>query len=165
MYRVCVATVDATRARLFTLERTMEADATRERLTEHTDLVNPARRRPGGLFSDTRSGTNRTGGLQYTFDDHRDAHIDSLDAEFGRAVVAELRRLLEAAPAQRLIVCATPRMLGELRSAGVPRRDGMVVDELARDLVELRAADLRDRLAAYGLLPARPPRAVLARGV
>jgi protein required for attachment to host cells len=164
MYRVCIAIVDATRARLFTFERTLEAEATtHEELREHTDLVNPARRRPGESFTDS-AGTNRVGGLQYTFDDHRDAFVNNLEAEFARTVIAELQRLLDAAPARRLIVCASPRMLGELRAVGVPRRAGLVVDEVARDLVELRATDLRDRLASYGLLPERPPRPTLARG-
>jgi protein required for attachment to host cells len=163
MYRVCIATVDATRARLFTFERTLEAEATHEELREHTDLVNPARRRPGESFSDS-PGTNRVGGLQYTFDDHRDAFVNNLEAEFARTVIAELQRLLDGAPARRLIVCASPRMLGELRAVGVPRRAGLVVDEVARDLVELRATDLRDQLASYGLLPARPPRPTLTRG-
>jgi len=164
MYRACIAIVDATRARLFTFERTTEPDAMRDELHEHTDLANPARRHPGELFADRRPGSNRTGGLQSTFDDHRGGHIDNLDAEFARTVVGEVLRLLDTAPAQRLIICAAPRMLGELRAAGIPRRDGVVVDEVPRDLVELRPANLRDQLAAYGLLPARPPRAVSARG-
>jgi hypothetical protein len=55
-------------------------------------------------------------------------------------------------------------MLGELRAAGIPRRDGVVVDEVPRDLVELRPGNIRDQLATYGLLPARPPRPAFARG-
>jgi protein required for attachment to host cells len=162
MYRACIAIVDATRARLFTFERATEPDAMRDELTEHTDLVNPARRHPGELFSDGRPGGSR--GPQSTFDDHRDGHIDNLDAEFARTVIGALLRLLDATPAQRLIICAAPRMLGELRAAGIPRRDGVTVDEVPRDLVELRPANIRDQLAAYGLLPVRPPRAVVARG-
>jgi hypothetical protein len=40
-----------------------------------------------------------------------------------------------------------------LRAAGIPRRDGLVVDEVPRDLVELRPANIRDQLAAYGSCP------------
>lgn len=165
MYRVCIATVAAVRARLFTFERSLEAEATHEELREHADLVNPGRRHPGALLRDNRPGINRTGGLQNAFDDHRDGFVDNLDAEFARTIVAELQRMLDDAPAQRLIACAGPRMLGDLRAAGLPHRDGMVVDEVARDLVDLRATDLRDRLASYGLLPARPPRRAAGRGV
>src|SRR5437762_2350966 len=98
MYRACIAIVDATRARLFTFERSTEPDAMREALHEHIDLVNPARRHPGELFADRRPGSNRTGGLQSTFDDHRRGHIDNLDAEFARTVVGELLRLLDIFP-------------------------------------------------------------------
>jgi protein required for attachment to host cells len=164
MYRACIAIVDATRARLFTFERTTEPDAMREALREHTDLVNPARRHPGELFADRRPGTNRTGGLPSTFDDHRGGHIDNLDAEFARTVVGALQRMLDVSPVQRLIVCAAPRMLGDLRAAGVPRPDGVIVNEIPRDLVELRPSSIREQLATYGLLPARPPRPALARG-
>jgi protein required for attachment to host cells len=157
MYRACIAVVDASRARLFTLERSADGGELLEELVEQRDLANPARRlRPSELFSDTRPGTGRTGGVQYAFDDHRDAHVDRLDAEFARAVVDELAALLRSARAQRLILCASPRMLGALRDVGRElRRDMLVIDEVPRDLVKLTPTDLRDQLASYGLLPQR----------
>src|SRR5690349_8311670 len=97
MYRACIAVVDASRARLFTLERSTDASDVHEEISEQRDLINPARRhRTAELFSDTRPGTNRIGGLQYAFDDHRDAHLDALDAEFSRAIVGELAALLRS---------------------------------------------------------------------
>ena len=87
---------------------------------------------------------------------HRDAHVEQLDAEFARAVVGEIETLLGSARAQRLILCASPRMLGELRDAGrEPRHDMLVIDEVPRDLVKLTPTELRDQLASYGLLPSR----------
>jgi protein required for attachment to host cells len=158
MYRACIAVVDASRARLFRLERSAQAEGLTEQLIEEHDLINPARRlRPSQLFSETRPPSGRTGSLQFTVDDHRDAHIDALDAEFSRTVVGELLTLLHTTNAKRVIVCASPRMLGELRQAGLPR-DGVELDEVPRDLVKLTAAQLRDQLEAYGLLPAPPPR-------
>jgi protein required for attachment to host cells len=159
MYRACIAVVDASRARLFTYERATDAEGLSERLTEERDLVNPARRlRPVDLFSDSRPGTGRTGDLQYRLDDHRDAHIEQLDAEFSRAIVDQLVELLRSNHAQRLILCASPNMLGELRGVGVDlRRGDLAIDEVARDLVKLTPVQLRDRLTDYGLLPARPP--------
>jgi protein required for attachment to host cells len=157
MYRACIAVVDASRARLFTLERSTETGDLREELSEQRDLINPARRhRPSELFSDTRPGTSRTGGRQYAFDDHRDAHIDQLDTEFAREVASELAALIRSAHARRLILCASPHMLGELRGVGRElRRDMLVIDEVPRDLVKLAPAELRDQLASYGLLPPR----------
>jgi len=96
--------------------------------------------------------------LQYGLDDHREAHIDAFDAEFARRIVDELATLLRASHAQRLIVCASPNMLGELRKAQGALPHDLAVDELARDLVKLTPAQLRDHLVGYGLLPARPER-------
>lgn len=160
MRRTYVAIVDATRARLFTYQREAVADGVREDFVEVSDLVNPARhQRPSELFSDTRPGSSRTGNLQYTFDDHRAAHIAEIDAAFARSIVADLARLLKATPADRLILCASPNMLSELREALEPLRlDRSIVDERAVDLTKLTEAQIRDHLAAYELLPARPPR-------
>ena len=161
MYRACIAVVDASRARLFTYERSSEVDGLKEHLIEERDLVNPARRlRPVDLFSDSRPGSSRTGDLQYGLDDHRDKHIDALDAEFSRLIIDQLVEVLRAAHAQRVILCASPRMLGELRESGSElSREGVEIDELDRDLVKLTVPQLREHLASYGLLPARPPRA------
>jgi protein required for attachment to host cells len=155
MYRVCIALVDATRARLFTLDRVDDGAETHEELVERTDLVNPQRRRrPSELFSDTRPGSSRVGQLQYAFDDHRDHHISQLDEKFARAVMATLRELIDERPTQRVIVCASPRMLGKLRASapGILPHD-LTFDELPRDLVKLSPADVRAGLARQGVLP------------
>jgi protein required for attachment to host cells len=153
--RTCIAVVDATRARLFTFDRNHKADGVRERLTEVSDLVDPARRlTPSELFSDSRPGASRVGPRQYGFDDHRERHLDRLDAEFCRAIVGELGRLLDRIPCERLILCAGPRMLGMLRPLTRPlRHRDLEIDELARDLVKLTKPQLRQHLAARGTLP------------
>lgn len=158
MQRTIIAVADASRARIFTFDRTEEVGGTREALSERTDLVNPARRRtPSQLFSDTRTNTSRTGGKYYGLDDHRDAHIDELDAEFASAVAAAIERALHDTGAKRVIVCASPRMLGILRATDL-RRDGIVVDELGRDYVKMTPTQLHEQLVAHGLIPASPPR-------
>lgn len=162
MHRTCIAVVDATRARLFTYDRSTEPEGPREQLVERADLVHPARRRrPSELFRDTRPGSSRTGALGYAFDDRRAASLQRMDADFARQIVDELQRLLGEAPVARLVVCASPRMLGVLRDVIGPRK-GIVIDELARDLVKLTPAQLRRQLAAGGLLPPEPPRAALS---
>jgi len=160
MYRACIAVVDASRARLFTFERSSTVEGIDERLVEECDLVNPARRlRPAELFSESRPGSARTGGVQYAFDDHREAHIEVLDAEFSRLVIDQLVNVLRTAHAQRVILCASPHMLGELRKAGhnLPK-EGVPIDELARDLVKLTPPELRKHLESYGLLPPQSAR-------
>jgi protein required for attachment to host cells len=159
MYTACIAVVDASRARLFTLERTSEPEGVTEQLTEQRDLVDPARRlRPAQLFSETRPGTDRSGTVQYTLDDHRDKHLATLDAEFARAIEDELAELMRTSHARKLVVCASPNMLGELRRARKALPDDLVIDEIARDLVKLTPSELREQLASYGILPAPPPR-------
>ena len=159
MYRACIATVDATRARLFTYERVAAPEGTREQLVEHTDLVNPARRmRPGSLFSDSQPGAARAGSHQNAFDDHRDQHITRFDIDFARAALVALRELIDQQQPRQVILCAGPRMLGHLRAA-VPGilPDGVEPDELARDLVKLGPSELRDQLASHDLLPRDRP--------
>ena len=155
MIRTCIAVVDASRARLFTFERSHDAGEIREALSEQHDLINPARRqRPSELFTETGPPLGHTGTLQYGTDDHRAKHLRELDREFSCAVIRAVTELLRALPAERLIICASPRMLGELREAGRELRRGtLTIDEVPRDLVKLTDHQLRDQLASYGLLP------------
>jgi len=158
MDRTCIAIVDATRARLFTFDRAVDPSGVHEDLEERADLVNPQRRRrPSDLFSDSRPGTNRTGRLSYAFDDRREHHMEEIDAEFAREVASQIEQLVKVEPTHRLIVCASPHMLGALRATEL-RRLGLIIDELDRDLVKLTPAQLRDYLTTQGLLPERPAR-------
>ncbi len=155
MYRVCIAIVDAARARLFQYERALEPEGPHEQLVELTALVNPSRRlRPSELLSSSGAGTNHVGPHGYAFDDHRDEHMERLDDDFARAVTAELTLL--TASVDRLIICASPRMLGRLREViGKLRRPELTIDEIPRDLVKLTPALLQEQLVSYGVLP--PP--------
>jgi len=164
MPRTCIAIVDATRARLFTFERIADATGIHETLSERTDLVNPARRRtPSQLFTETRPPMGRTGNLQFGLDDHRDAHIANMDAGFAREVADAIARIVRDAGARRLIVAASPRMLGALRATDL-RHQGIVIDELARNYTMLTAAQIHDHLVDHGLLPASPLRPTVAAG-
>jgi len=158
MYRACIAIVDATRARLFQFERSSDPEGTHEQLTEVSDLVNPARRqRPSELFSDSGIGANHSGQHGYTFDDHRDDHMARIDADFARSIAAELARLVT--DADRLIICASPRMLGHLREVTRQlHRPDLILDEVPRDLVKLTPPQIREQLTSYGLLLPQPPR-------
>jgi len=151
--------VDASRARLFTYQRSQAAEGLSEQLTEQHSFVNPARRqRPSELFSDSGSSGGRNGPIQFGVDDHRDAHVDHLDSEFSRMVADELDQLIRASSTQRVIVCASPHMLGALRDAR--KRLAAVdipTDEVPRDLVKLTPTVLRSQLASYGLLPEVKP--------
>jgi len=162
MYRVTIAIVDASRARLFQFERTSGPEGLRDELGEVSDLVNPVRRtRPSAVFSDSGPSANHSGDHGYTFDDHRDDHMAKFDAEFAVAITAELDRL--ASGADRIVICASPRMLGQLREARQGTRP-LRIDELPRDLAKLTAAQLRVQLASYGVLPEPLPGAPRSEG-
>jgi protein required for attachment to host cells len=160
MVQTWVAVVDAARARLFVYRRSAEPDGIHEEFSEQADLVNLAsRQRESELFSDTRPRLYRTGGSQFSYDDHRGAHVDRFDVVFAREVGDRLMALVRDHDAKRLVVCASPRMLGPVRATlGPLQRDGVWVRERAADIVKLSPTELRDRLASYALLPARARR-------
>jgi protein required for attachment to host cells len=149
--RACIAVVDATRARLYTYEQ--DGDDPAHELREVADLSNPGRRlRPSELFSD--SGGSQAPGR--SFDDHREHNVDDKDLRFARDVVAELERLVRERAFEHVILVASPNMLGDLRKVdGVLHREGVVVDELPRDLSKLTSPQLHDHLASLKLLPPR----------
>ena len=158
MRSIFIAVVDASRARLFRFERSTDSEGLHEQFTELTDLVNPARRRrTSELFSDTRPGSMRSGPLHYKYDDHRENHLDQMDAEFARAIAEEIEKY--SVDADRIVLCASHRMLGAMRAATVDlRRRHVELEELARDLVKLTPPQLREHLASYRLLPPVPAR-------
>lgn len=156
MQRTCIAVVDASRARLFLLDRSAEAAGIEEQLVEAADLINPARRlTQGEQLSDSRPGSSRVGTRGFAYDDHREARTEEIDRGFAKLIAQELQRLTVSPQVQRLIVCASPHMLGELRQAAHTfERSGLEITEVARDLVKLTPPQLRVRLGDYGLLPA-----------
>jgi protein required for attachment to host cells len=139
MHRTCIAVIDATRARLFTFDRTAANGAVHEDLVETADLVNPGRR-----LASSRG---------FPYDDHGDARQEEMDRTFAKQIAAEVRRLTADPRARRLVVCASPNMLGEMRQLAPFARDGVAVDEIARDLVKLSGPQIRAQLREYGLLP------------
>jgi protein required for attachment to host cells len=167
MYRVCIATVGAARARLFTYEHSADAEDAHDKLVEHSELVNPARRgRSGELVSSSQLTSSYRDGVSPdgpNDDDHRVHHTALHDVAFARMVMAAFRELIDEQQPQRVIVSADPRMLGKLRAvmAGLLSED-IPRDELSRDLDELTAPQLRDQLASQRVLPPRIPRSVHA---
>jgi protein required for attachment to host cells len=154
MYRVCIALVDATRARLFTFERLNEGADTRETLLERADLANPQRRRPAGeTAAHARGSASSADDLDPALND-RDQSATQAAEKFARMTLAAMRELIDERPTHRVIICAPPRMLGQLRAAspGLLPSD-IALDELPRDLIKLSAADARAELASRGFLP------------
>ena len=163
MKRACIAIVDAARARLYTYQEDAQPG---QELREVQDLVNAGRRmKQGDMFSETRPalGASGHGGPAQTGisggpgkDDHRDDHVAMMDTKFAKEIVDELEQIVAREAYGRLILIAAPKMLGELRKAnGTLKRNGMVVDEIPRDLANLTSTQLHDHLASLALIPGR----------
>src|SRR5439155_20785903 len=106
--------------------------------------------------SGPRAASGSVGHLSSALDEVRDSHVTQLDETFARTVMATLRELIDEQPIQRVIVCASPRMLRKLRaSAPGLLPDAMSFDEVPRDLVRLSPAEVRAELSSRGLLPPR----------
>ncbi len=148
-----VAVADAARARLFTYQR---HDNPGQDLLERVDLVNPERRqRPSEVHSDTRPGTSYAPtGVGFAVDDHRDAHQDEVERRFSVQISAELAKLVQETGYREVVLVASHRMLGHLRSAYLAP-PGVGLHELALDLTREPAPALHQRLADLGLLPPR----------
>lgn len=156
--RTGIVTVDATRARLFTFEElAAPVDVSTQELRERRTLVDPGRRlRPSELFSDTRPGLDRApSGRGFAVDDRRDAAQRRMDRDFAADVADACGELVREHGCNRLIVAASPRMLGFLRDLGRLPAAGVELSEIDRNLVHLTSAQLHDYLSERGYLPAR----------
>jgi protein required for attachment to host cells len=167
MKRALIATIDAAKARIYLYQEQTNPGF---ELTEIADLDNPGRRLADrDLYSETRpvlrgygirGGTvGEQGVLSSGGDDHRDAHRDEMDGRFAKGIIAELEEQVTRRKLGHLVVCASPRMLGTLRAeSGVLHRDGLVFEEIDKDVSNLTVAQLHDYLAGSGIIPGRQRR-------
>lgn len=174
MKRACIAVVDAAHARIYTYDQTTDqtthpdragAEFNHRTLHEEIDLVNPGRR-GHDLFSTTKPGIKRSVSGGGTTDDHREAHLDQLQLEhkFAKQVIEEVNRLVRERGFAHVIVVATPKMLGELRSLDAAlRRPELVLEYIERDLARLTSPQIHDHLAQLRLIAPRPRPAPVPR--
>ena len=164
MKRACIAIVDAARARIYTYDQSTDGGQSTPAgaLHEQIDLVNPGRR-GHDAYSTTKPGVKRSAPGSGTTDDHRDAHIDELDRRFARQVVSEIDRIAREQAYDRVLLVASPAMLGELRGVDRGLRPELHVEYVARDLARLTSPQIHDHLAQLRLVAPRRP-VSLARG-
>jgi len=159
MRRLCIALVDATRARIFTFEELGAPPGERtQELEERVTLVHPARRRrPSELFTDSRPASDRApNGRGFAHSDHRDDAVREMDRQFACQVAGQIEMVADALGCHDVFLAASPRMLGLLREVIEPLvESGIAVRDLDRDLVRLTPAELHDFLSGIGLLPVR----------
>jgi protein required for attachment to host cells len=78
-----------------------------------------------------------------------------MDRDFAVDIAGACADLIREHGCNRLILAASPRMLGFLRELGGFSQLGVEVREIDRNLVHLSSAQLHDYLAGRGLLPER----------
>jgi|RhiMethySRZTD1v2_1073278.scaffolds.fasta_scaffold00164_59 protein required for attachment to host cells len=158
MMRTCIVAADATRARLFTFEEMIAPNGVKtQELREERTLVDPARRRRASeLFSDSRPGLDRApSGRGFALDDHRDAARRRMDRDFAADIAEAIVEQTRAHGHTKLIVAASPRMLGFLRQLAPLAGHPIDLCEIDRDFARLSQSQLHDHLADRGLLPPR----------
>jgi protein required for attachment to host cells len=171
MKRALIATIDAAKARIYLYQEQTNPGF---ELTEINDLDNPGRRLPDrDLYSESRPGLKGSSIRRSTVggdhsdqgapgagsDDHRDAHREEVDGRFAKQIVDELDDQVTRRKLGHLVLCAAPKMLGTLRAvSGVLHRDGLVFEEIDKDLSNMSVAQLHDYLANAGIIPGRQRR-------
>lgn len=158
MIDILVVVADATRVRLFSLDRRKRPDATfAPVLIEREDLVNPIRRKGSAeVFTDSRPGLQRGGGSAHGVDDHRDAHMEEFDRRFSTELVEAAVKAQKETSAKKVLLIASPHMLGIIRKTlGPLTQTGATIEELAKDVTQLSPTALHDRLASASLIPGR----------
>jgi protein required for attachment to host cells len=156
-----VLAADAARARIFVLRAENEDEPTPAPLVEVFETMNPERRtRDSDLFRDTRPGLRREGphGPRHGVSDRREMHRRDVERRFASFIVKQAVRIFEERAVTRVVLVASPAMLGSLRRAVVHVTGGRLpwsVRDFARGLTRLAAPAVHDALAADGLLPPR----------
>ncbi len=114
------------------------------------------------VFSDPKSGRNRISsggsGAGHQYDEHRDDHLREMEKQFAETLAGESARRAMAAYTGKLIVVATPHMLGLLRPQIAKKSsNGIQVIEVSADVVKESPIALHHYLADKNLLPERRP--------
>lgn len=158
MQALAIVIADAARARLFTWKRESDDDPA-PTLRERIDLVSPERRVPHkDLWTEARPrGNPNAAGHGDPVDDHRDDHLAEVDRRFAAEVVGRVATLADETACRRVALVASPRFLGYLREqVGGLQKQGVAIEEVARDLTRENPSELRSHLGELGVLPGRP---------
>jgi len=156
MPRFCLIIADAARARIYAVEP-VERDLPGRgvALHERADLVSLERRlRPSEILADSGTGGGHAG-TSFGLDDHRDEHMREIDRRFAGEIATHAGAVVGAAELGRVVLVASPRMLGELRKVLPAQVKRAAIEELALDLTRLTTPQVHDHLAALGVMPAR----------
>lgn len=149
-----VIAADGMRARMFVVEKDADLKAG-SRLIEKIDLVNTELRARGRNAPRVRTerNTSRQAGPMHPQDAERDWHRAEVERRFAREIAVHAALLIKTGAAARLVLAATPRMLGYVRPPLRKALEARVkITEVARDYTHLTPARLHSRLAAGSVI-------------
>lgn len=159
MDHTLVAVLDGTRARFLTLEVAEFPELeSGPNLIEHDSLINEVNEMQGqDLWSTAKTGRHKgTGGQSHSYDDHRQNHRAEFERKFATQISAKIADLAQFHRSEQVLIVAEPQILGLMREtlgSVLPRQ--LKVDELAKDVCQLKPQELHQYLASKGVLPAR----------
>ncbi len=140
MQRTWLVVADRARARIFSVA------SPKGPLSELEDMVHPESRIQERDLTSDRAGRG-TGG-HGSMGTPRTAH-DQAAVEFAREVTARLEAGRTAGSFERLILVAPPDFLGLLRKSQSVNLGKLVDREVAKNLVQLKAAEIRTLLPEF----------------
>jgi protein required for attachment to host cells len=153
--RSCVVVADRARARLFVVDppppnRSLPKLREVEALTDSEGAL-----KGGAVFSNTRSGTNRSpSGAEFEYDDHRERHRDEVERRFARRIADAISSWVRERSTTRLVLAAEPRLLGLLREEMLARDlNGAELEDLDENLSGKTPEQIANALARRGLMP------------
>lgn len=151
-----ILVADGGRARLVSIEDPLPTGRG-WRLVERLTLINPEHQQPlhERLTGSRAESRGHVPGHWYGLDDHRLRREDAQERRFASAVVGEVLRRTRGSAGRRLLLIASPRMLGHLRSPRLLQR--FEVEARANDVSKLTLGRLHAYLEGRRLLPTTPP--------
>ena len=137
-----VVAADSTRARFFSMTNLAP------QWRELEDLVHPqSRLHARDIVSDRPGrGLDRGGEGRHAMDPATDAHRHEVET-FARAVAERIERMRTHNEVDEIVLVAPPRFLGELRAQLSAHAARLVVDEVAKNLVQSSSETLIDTVS------------------
>ncbi|HEY5720408.1 MAG TPA: host attachment protein [Gammaproteobacteria bacterium] len=154
----CVVVCTGGHARLFTLEPVEVPELeSGPNLVQQGELSSEEAGEHGAaLWSDLKTGRNRSQAGAHGYDDHRERHAEEYERRFAQEVAGETRRLVESRHVDDVVLVAHGHCLGHLRNAFAGQfHNGTKLHELHKDLGKLKPLEIHAHLAREKLLPER----------
>lgn len=155
--KVLVAVADGTKARFLILEPAeFPEESEGSHFVEIDSLLNPLNEAQGqDLWSSTKTGRNLGARVQaHSYDDHRESHMAEFKRRFAQAIATHIINLIHKNEIQQLILVAEPQIMGLIREAiAASALSHLRINELTKDLCNLKPLELQRYLAKHGLIP------------